>query len=501
MTNPVTDALADPGSLAAQVLAECVHDPLRFVMSMYPWGVPGTPLESHAGPRPWQRELLEAIGEHLQSPATRFTPFRDSVASGHGIGKSAMMAWLSQWGITTMLDARGRITANTEAQLRTITWPEMRKWYGLLAVREFFRVDGTVFRARDKDHELTWRLDATPWSEHRPDAFHGLHNQGRRILVLFDEASGIADIIWEVIEGALTDENTEILWLAFGNPTNPKGRFYQTHTTHRHRWRHQQIDSRTVDGTNKQQFEEWIQDYGIDSDFVRVRVLGQFPRSGSNQLIPTESVLAAQKRDVSPRITDPLIFGLDVARFGDDQSVLMTRKGCAAGAHGVFKWRGLDNVELAREVKRIWKELHPHYCFIDGGGPGGGVVDILRHDGYDVREIHFGGKPQNPDFANKRAEMWWDMRTWLTDVGCIPWNDSDLFAELTNQTYHYRENANNDLILTPKDVMKREGLPSPDTADALALTFAEAVAPVNQISQVLGNAGESRDREYVGGWE
>ena len=485
--------------IAAKILVETVNKPLDFVEAVYPWGVEGTVLENKSI-RDWQRDELIAIGEHLASP-TWATPYRSSTASGHGIGKSTLIAWLIHWGITTMVDAVGVVTANTESQLRTKTWPEMRKWYAMLAVKQFFRPDNTVFRSNDPNFEDTWRFDAIPWSANNTEAFAGLHNEGKRIVLLYDEGSAIDDKIWEVSEGALTDMDTQILWVVFGNPTRPVGRFYQTHNIHRHRWRHRQIDSRTVEGTNKQQMEEWVEDYGEDSDFVRVRVRGMFPRSGSNQLISTETVMDAQARDEGPRVHDPLIFGLDVAREGTDESVLQTRKGCAAGIHGTFKWRGLNNVQLAREVAAKIIELKPHHVFIDGGGPGGGVVDILRDlHHFDVTEVSFGSSPHNPDYANKRAEMWCDMRDWLRDKGCIPWNDTDLANELTNQTYHYRENKAQDLILTPKKLMKADGLPSPDNGDALALTFAELVQPVTHPDSSYVGSSDTAETDYDEGW-
>lgn len=120
-------------------------------------------------------------------------------------------------------------------------------------------------------HAKTWRADAVTWSETNLEAFAGLHNVGRRILLIFDEASGIIDRVWEVAEGALTDEGTEIVWCAFGNPTQPSGRFFECFNRQRHRWNGQQIDSRTVEGTNKALFEQWVEAYGEESDFMRVR--------------------------------------------------------------------------------------------------------------------------------------------------------------------------------------------------------------------------------------
>ena len=174
-------------------------------------------------------------------------------------------------------DCKAVITANTEVQLRTKTWPELAKWYRLALHRHWCNFGATSITARDPKHERTWRCDMVPWSETNTEAFAGLHNQGNRILLVFDEASSINDLVWEVAEGALTDERTEIIWLCLGNPTLSTGCFRECFGRLRHRWHTVQVDSRTVEGTNKEQLAQWIEDYGEDSDFVRVRVRGEFP--------------------------------------------------------------------------------------------------------------------------------------------------------------------------------------------------------------------------------
>ena len=145
----------------------------------------------------------------------------------------------------------------------------------------------------------------------------------------FDEASAISDRIWEVSEGALTDDETEIVWLAFGNPTRNTGRFRECFGRFRHRWDCAHIDSRQVEGTNKPQLDQWVLDYGEDSDFVRVRVKGIFPHSGAMQFISSGLVEEAMSpgREGFGTIYDPLVMGVDVARFGDDRSVIRFRRG------------------------------------------------------------------------------------------------------------------------------------------------------------------------------
>jgi hypothetical protein len=188
------------------------------------------------------------------------------------------------------------VTANTDTQLRTKTWAELGKWYQLFIARQLFTLTATaIFIAGDPDRQKTWRIDQIPWSKERSEAFAGLHNQGKRIVVIFDEASAIDDLIWDVTEGALTDAKTQILWLRYGNPTKTSGRFFKNCTQGK-RNTYVRVDSRTVSFTNKKQIEAWIEEYGEDSDFVRVRVKGEFPRAGYANFISPELVGQARRR-------------------------------------------------------------------------------------------------------------------------------------------------------------------------------------------------------------
>ena len=166
------------------------------------------------------------------------------------------------------------------------------------------------------------------WSEHNTEAFAGLHNKGKRIVLVFDEASAIADKVWEVAEGALTDEETEIIWVAFGNPTRNTGRFRECFRRYKHRWHHAQIDSRTVEGTNKAQIAKWAEDYGEESDFFKVRVRGMFPSMSARQFISETDVAAAYGRHVpeSAYAFAPKIITVDPAWEGDDEFVIGLRR-------------------------------------------------------------------------------------------------------------------------------------------------------------------------------
>ena len=452
-----------------ELLAECERDPLGFVTACFPWGEPDTPLE-HETIENWQRDVLVAVRDGL---LTLDQAIQIAVASGHGIGKSALVAWLILWGISTFEDAKGVVTANTETQLKTKTWAELGKWYRLFIGRRFFRLTATALFSVDPRHERTWRIDMVPWSERNVEAFAGLHNQGKRVLLIFDEASAIPDTIWETSQGALTDRDTQILWLAFGNPTRNTGRFKECFARFRHRWDTRQIDSRSVGITNKKELDGWVEDYGEDSDYVRVRVRGVFPRASWNQFISTELVEAAAER-FEATVSDeasPLIFGVDVARFGDDQSVLLARQG--RKVPWLKEWRGQDNHALALLIAEQIDRHKPEAVFIDAGG-GAGVIDTLKSLKYTVIEVAFGSRKtlnKPTKYFNKRAEMYGDARDWLA-VGAIP-RDQQLIDDLTGPEYGF---AGEQLIqLERKEHMKARGLASPDKGDALVLTFAQTV--------------------------
>jgi hypothetical protein len=476
----------DPKQALIEQVASYALDPLGFVFFAFPWGEPGTELAAATGPRDWQRELLSELGRRLREghEVGNLLPILMARASGHGIGKSTVATWVTLWALSTMPNTRVVITANTDSQLRTKTMPEVVKWHRLMINRAWFKATATAVFSAQAERERLWRADAIPWSEENTEAFAGLHNKGRRVILIFDEASAIADKIWEVSEGALTDADTEIIWLAFGNPTRNTGRFRECFGRFRHRWDCSHIDSRQVEGTNKQQLDQWVRDYGEDSDFVRIRVKGIFPHAGSMQFIPSDLVEAAARsdREIFRERDEPVIMGVDVARFGDDASVLRFRQGRDARSLPPIKLRNVDTMALAARIADESARYKVDAIFVDGGGVGGGVVDRCRQIGLKVTEVQFGGRSDRAQvdqdrpvgYANKRAEIWGAMRDWLPG-GAID-NDPELIADLTGIEYGYVLRDGRDAIqLERKEDMKRRGLASPDDADALALTFAYPV--------------------------
>lgn len=459
-------------------LGSFAYDPLAFVLWAFPWGEPGTELVDETGPDEWQRWVLGQVRDGL---ITAEQAIQIAVTSGHGIGKSALVAWLLWWAFSTFPGTRGVVTANTENQLKTKTWVEISKWYRLFIAKDLFKCTATAMFSQDEEKAREWRIDIVPWSERNTEAFAGLHNAGKRLVIIFDEASAIPDIIWETTEGALTDLDTEIMWFVFGNPTRNTGRFRECFGDGKfaHRWLQREVNSMTVKRTNKKQLQQWLDDYGADSDFARVRVLGKFPHTDSESFIDRDTAKAATERLLDHEVVGPVVLGVDVARFGDDFSVIWPRQGRDARSRPVEFYQGLDTQELTRRVILAYNTHNASAVFIDGGGVGGGVVDACRAAGLHVVEVQFGARADGLDltakYMNKRAEIWGMLRSWLK-TGTIPPRIAtrDMVEELTNPTYSL--NVRDQIQLESKDMMKRRGVDSPDFADALACTFALPVA-------------------------
>lgn len=456
--------------------------PYDFVMWAFPWGEPGSELEESTGPEGWQRDVLMHMQENLQSGMAFHEAVQIAICSGHGVGKSALVSWIIIWAISTFEDTRGVVTANTETQLKTKTWAELGKWYRLFIAKEMFKLTATAIYSVDEAHERTWRVDMVPWSERTVEAFAGMHNKHKRVLVIFDEASAILDMIWETTEGALTDSDTQIFWIVCGNPTRNTGRFRDCFGRYANRWKGFRVDSRLVSITNKLQIAKWIEDYGEDSDFVRVRVRGVFPRAGSLQFIASDLVLVARSREVSVHLHDPFIIGVDVARFGDDSSVIYFRKGRDGRTFAPIKLHGVDTMTLAAKVVEERARYKADAVFVDGTGVGGGVVDRLRQLRVSCFDVQFGSSAdrvgeEGTRYKNKRAEMWGFMRDWLKG-GAIP-DDPELEQQLIGLEYGYAGDEMAIQLERKKDMKKRLGF-SPDIADALALTFAYPVVATAQ---------------------
>ena len=459
-------------------LARFSSDPVGFATWAFPWGEPGSELEFEQGLEIWQLAILEDLRDGLVNAAGAI---RLATTSGHGIGKSALVSMIILWAMSTCVDCVGVVTANTENQLKTKTWVQLAVWYRRFIAKDLFDMTATKLCSVDPAHENTWRLDMVPWSKHNTEAFAGLHNKGRRILLVMDEASAIDDLIWEVAEGALTDANTEIIWAVFGNPTKNKGRFRECFKGGKFekRWLSRAVDSRTVRFTNKEQINEWLEDWGEDSDFFRVRVLGRFPRIDSESFIGLELAEQAVGRVIEAPWGEPVVLGVDPARFGDDASVIYPRCGRDAFSREIEVYYGIDTMVLAGKVAAACLRHGATSVFVDSGGVGGGVVDRLRMLRIPVYEVDFGAGADNTNpgdgakYANKRAEIWGGLRQWLKGGSIperVPGVEVSLTSELTAPNFGL--NGSEAIQLESKKEMRRRGIKSPNLADALACTFA-----------------------------
>lgn len=455
-----------------ELAASCQFDPRRWSRVAFDWG--HGELAEYDGPREWQDDIDQIIFEHLANPETRYEPLQIAVASGHGIGKSAKMGMLANWAMSCFAKAKVVITANTETQLRTKTSPEVGQWFRRSITGHWFDINSQSIKARDPATAEQWRMDFVTWSEHNTEAFAGLHNKGNIILLLFDEASGIHNKVWEVAEGAMTDENTIIIWIAFGNPTQNSGRFRECFRRFREFWVTRNIDSRTVPGTNKNFFARLLKQYGEDSDVFKYRVRGLFPAQSAMQFISSADADLARNRHLRKEQYHfaPKIIGVDPAWTGDDKLEIYLRQGLYSKQLLTIP-RNDNDVHVANVIARLEDEHQADAVFIDAGY-GTGIKSAGDVMGRTWRLIWFSGKPIDEGYLNKRAEMWGQMKRWLKDGGAIDPDDTELYDDIVGPETVPRLDGK--IQLESKEDMKERDLPSPNKGDALALTFAEPVA-------------------------
>ena len=472
-------------------MSQFYDDPLGFVTYVYPWGVPGTRLAEFDGPDTWQRDQLEGISRSIR--ANPYKALRSAVASGHGIGKTAEVSWITHWAMSTRPHLNGVVTANTMPQLRLKTWRELALWHKMSLNAHWFRWTATKFY--HVDHPETWVTAAETNSEENSEAFAGRH--GKYVLQIYDEASKVPDVIWEVSEGAMTTDRA--MWFVYGNPTRNIGRFKSCFTTDSHRWENQKVDSRTAKMTNKAEIEEWRKSYGEDSDFFRVRVLGEFPSASTMQFIAEDKVELAIARELEWEAygTMPLIMGIDVARGGDEESgggdyggdnnVIVLRRGRKLEEIISFPGRG-DTRKVAAKVQQEIDRTRPSVVFCDVVGNASGVVDTLRARGYDIVGVNAHKLPDDENvYMDVRIEMYDRMREWI-DGADIP-DDKELREELVAVQFGHVKNQKRGelLMLEKKKHIKANIGRSPDKADALAHTFRHRLAGGHEAAPAVGD--------------
>ena len=457
-------------------------DPEAFVLYAFPWGQKNTPLHKFTGPRKWQRDVLRDIASHVrkQKGQVTFDTVRMAVSSGRGIGKSALVSWLILWMLTTRIGGSVVVSANSENQLRSVTWAELTKWTAMTINSHCWEVSATklvpaAWLTESVERDLKkgtryWACEGKLWSAENPDSYAGVHNQDGMMLI-FDESSGIPNPIWEVGAGFFTENTPDRYWFAFSNPRRNEGYFFETFHAKRDFWNTRSVDARTVEDTDKAVYEQIIEEYGQDSAQAKVEVYGEFPSAGEDQFISPMLVDDAAKRPRWKDTTAPIIVGVDPARGGADATVIVVRQGRDIVA--IKRYQGEDTMTIVGRVIDAIEEYSPALTVIDEGGLGYGILDRLTEQRYKVRGVNFGNKAkQSVAFGNKRAEMWNDMRNWLKSAS-IP-QDRQLRSDLTGPTK--KPNSSGTIFLEGKKEMRSRGLASPDAADALCVTFAFPVA-------------------------
>ena len=493
MQTPIYNAQEEMLLMSRLWAADIKDNPEAFVLLAFPWGQKNTPLEHYSGPRRWQRKVLRQIAAHIKANQTReaFEVLRLAIASGRGIGKSALVSWITLWMLSTRIGSTTIISANSEAQLRSVTWAEITKWLALAINSHWFEVSATrvmpaKWIAESVERDLKkgtryWSVEGRLWSEENPDSYAGLHNHDG-VMLIFDEASGIPDAIWAVAAGFFTENTPHRFWCAFSNPRRNTGYFFECFHAKRDFWNTDSIDARDVEDTDKSVYEQIIEEYGPDSPQARVEVYGQFPSEGDDQFIGPATVDDAMRREAHRDEGAPIIVGIDPARSGADSTVIVVRQGRDLIA--VKRYYNEDTMAVVGRVIDAIEEYQPTLTVIDEGGLGYGILDRLNEQRYKVRGVNFGWKSKNPVmYANKRAELWGEMREWLK-IAHLP-NDRRLKSDLTSPRQQFTSSGA--IQLESKKDMRSRGLASPDAADALAVTFAFPVGGkrVKQTARVL----------------
>jgi len=418
----------------------------------------------HVTPDTWQADFLNAIamGER-----------RISIRSGHGVGKTAASSWAMIWFLLTRYPVKIVCTSPTSHQLMDGLFAEVKLW-----LKELPPVLGNLLEHKS-DRIMLKASPTEAWISARfsraenPESLAGVHSL--HCLLLVDEASGVPEPVFEAGYGSMTAENAVTILL--GNPTRTSGFFFDTHHRMADQWWRRKVSCLDSPRVTPKYIEEMKLRYEENSTEYRVRVLGEFPEADDNTVIPLSLVDAAFDREVPIDEEVPLVFGVDVARFGSDYSVLCKRRGRVVT--GFMKWRNLDLMQLTGAIKAEYDALggrdRPEQILVDSIGVGGGLVDRLVELGLPCVGINTAESPSmGSTYLNLRCELWFKLKSWLESREVSMTEDATLLSELVSPRYQYTSTGR--LKLESKDEMRKRGLPSPDMADALCLTFASDAA-------------------------
>lgn len=410
---------------------------------------------------PWQLSVLRAFGRGER---------RISISSCHGPGKT-FVANMCIWNMLLCRFPQKTVaTAPTRGQIFDALFAEVKSWGAKLPpqLRELFefKSDRIELRAAKDDSFFSAR---TARAE-KPEALQGIHSEN--VLLVADEASGVPEQIFEAAIGSMSGLFATTLLLS--NPTRSSGFFYDTHHKLADMWFRVTVSADDSPRVSDDYVRDVARRYGEDSNAYRVRVLGLFPKSDDDTIIPYEMVAMARQRDIVLNPEAPIVWGLDCARFGDDLSVLYERQGKVVTFLG--EWKKLDTMQVVGQVKHKWDDLMPHArpraILVDVIGLGAGVVDRLRELGLPVRGINVGeAAAHNDKYRNLRTELWFKGREWLAKLDCKLPDQEKLVQDLVGPRYTFTSTGK--FAAEGKKDMKKRGYASPNHADAFLLTLAE----------------------------
>lgn len=414
----------------------------------------------HAEPDAWQLEALRALSRGHT---------RISIRSGHGTGKSAFAAWAIVWFMNTHVPFKCVATAPTSPQLFDVLFPEVMKWWKTLPQpwRDLWDVTSDHFKLKSDPESFVTARTSRPET---PESMQGVHSAN--VLLVCDEASGIPEPVFEAAAGSMSSVGA--ITILIGNPTRSSGFFWRTQMVERDRWFTMKVSGIDSPRVTREFIEEHAQRYGLDSNAYRVRVLGEFPAADADTFIPAELVDQAMVRDVPVDGSKPETWGIDVARMGDDSSVLIKRRGYVVTEQPRI-WRQFDTMMLAGAIKAEYDLAgvnRPNLICIDSIGIGAGVADRLMEQGLPILAVNVGESPSvTGRYVRRRDELWGEGRTWLESRACrLPRHDQ-FRDDLVAPRYSYTSDGR--ILIESKQQMRARGLPSCDIADAFLLSLAD----------------------------
>jgi hypothetical protein len=418
-------------------------------------------------PDEWQQDFLNAVASGER---------KISIRSGHGVGKSTTASWAMLWFLLTRYPVKVVVTAPTSAQLYDALFAELKRWVKELPQPIQELLDVKQERIELKASATEAFISARTSRAEQPEALQGVHSDN--VMLVADEASGVPEAVFEAAAGSMSGHNA--LTILLGNPVRSSGFFFETHNRLKDEWWTRRVSCLDSTRVSKEYVQDMKSRYGEESNAYRIRVLGEFPRSDDDTIIPMELLESAKHRDTRAYEDAPIVWGLDVARFGSDSSVLCKRQSNVV--HTLERWRNLDLMQLTGAVVAQYEACdhknRPAEILVDSIGLGAGVVDRLRELKLPARGINVSESPaMGGTYLNLRAELWHKAKAWLEKRDCKIPNNEDLIGELA--TVRYTFTSNGKIKIESKDDIRRRGLKSPDMADAFVLTFASDAATIS----------------------